>query len=1136
MDNIDWTRQTRPGYRLKKVEVTNWGTFDSTGGQVYSLQLDGRTSLLVGQNGSGKSTLVDALLTLLVQPGIRNYNVAAGAKKRERDERTYIRGACGRTSDEELGSVIEYLRSDKHYSVLLASFHRDDTDDSFTVAQILQINSDGDVDKTYAFAPTEKSIAGDLSRLIRGENMRKQVAERGFRTSTKYSEYIQWVARQTHMRTRAMDVFNQTVAVKDIQSLNRFIRDHMLEARPWRDRIEQLLGHFTQLTQAHQAVVKARRQVELLEPIQAVGKQLAAVHQKLGTCQHQLEAVDSFIRQHVVSWLQPRLTQDSQAVAQSHSRKDELQREIDALDEAARQLKNEIEESGGERLRQLPLQLETQQALHAAKNRELSRLQSALKLLPEQIAVDSADDFARLPERLSELQQRLTERANRLAEERLDRARLLNELRSAIEDEQAESGLLEQQPGHLPPWLADIRRGITGELKLPESELVFACELISVDESESAWQPVIETVLRRFALSLLVPEQHYRAVSQYVEQHRLTDRRGRGQKLVYLRVGDPTAPTNGDAQLHLRSLVRKLVLRQEHRLSAWLEGELKRRFDFTCCDSIEQFQQFRGPAVTLSRHIKFGNQQHEKDDRAQATESQRFVLGWDNSRRISEVARRLETLREQEHEVEASIDELEEQSRGLSKQLAAVDTASGIPNFELVDVKRHERAIEQLRSEQVAIESSNDSVRVLRQRLDETIERRFAAQRERDTAIAIESSLLRECDQAAHLLERHQQVLSRREQEESWPQVVELFESLSGRLGSQLSSVKEVGDFAELQSEFTQQLQSELNHLNRRMEPLQADVIRAMQRFLSENPEESDDLRADLAYVDGFIGLLEQLRTEDLPRHEQRFRQRLNDKVIQEIGVFHAALQCERQEIQSKIEQLNGSLEQLEYQPGTYMRLEPRSVQDREIRDFQNLLRECLEDQFDGDAHRDDTRFARIERLLRRLREEERWREKVTDVRRWFDFAARELDMVSGRERSCYEDSSGQSGGEKAKLAFTILVAAIAYQFDIDPHSESDDRLRFVVVDEMFSKVDDRYAEYALQLFEKFGLQLLIVAPLDAKARVTEDYVGCYLHTVKNERTRTSNIISMTADDYRRAVAGGPPTAPQSAPVLPKPR
>ncbi len=153
-----------------------------------------------------------------------------------------------------------------------------------------------------------------------------------------------------------------------------------------------------------------------------------------------------------------------------------------------------------------------------------------------------------------------------------------------------------------------------------------------------------------------------------------------------------------------------------------------------------------------------------------------------------------------------------------------------------------------------------------------------------------------------------------------------------------------------------------------------------------------------------------------------------------------------------------------------------------------------------------------------RLRDDERWRDKVTDVRRWFDFAAREIEFESGAERGYYEDSAGQSGGEKAKLAFTILVAAIAYQYNIDPQHSNPDRFHFVVVDEMFSKVDDRYAEYALKLFEKFGLQLLIVAPLDAKARVTESYVGCYLHTIKDEKTKMSQIVAMSATEYEEAM------------------
>jgi uncharacterized protein YPO0396 len=67
----------------------------------------------------------------------------------------------------------------------------------------------------------------------------------------------------------------------------------------------------------------------------------------------------------------------------------------------------------------------------------------------------------------------------------------------------------------------------------------------------------------------------------------------------------------------------------------------------------------------------------------------------------------------------------------------------------------------------------------------------------------------------------------------------------------------------------------------------------------------------------------------------------------------------------------------------------------------------------------------------------------------------------------------------------------------------------------MFSRSDDHHAEYALNLFARFGLQLLIVAPLDAKARVTEPYVGTYLHVVKNKETSRSELLAISAEQIQ---------------------
>ena len=68
---------TLSGFRLQRLEVFNWGTFDS---RVWTLQLDGRNGLLTGDIGSGKSTLVDAITTLLVPAHRIAYNKAAGAE------------------------------------------------------------------------------------------------------------------------------------------------------------------------------------------------------------------------------------------------------------------------------------------------------------------------------------------------------------------------------------------------------------------------------------------------------------------------------------------------------------------------------------------------------------------------------------------------------------------------------------------------------------------------------------------------------------------------------------------------------------------------------------------------------------------------------------------------------------------------------------------------------------------------------------------------------------------------------------------------------------------------------------------------------------------------------------------------
>lgn len=1111
--------QPLPGFRLQTLEVLNWGTFDGTrggSGTVHIVRPNGSTTLLIGENGSGKSTLVDALLTLLVRPVVRNYNVAAGGQKQDRDERSYIKGAFDRRSRGDDGHAeTQYLRPDgKHYSVVLATF-RNENAAAFTLAQVLYLNSEGAVEKVYCFAPGEKSIKSDCGDLATTERVRQELQRRGFRATTTYTEYFGWLQKHTGIRAKAMDMFNQTVAVKDIRSLNQFIRDHMLESKPWGERFEALQAHFAQLTQAHEALVRVRRQFELLEPVVQKGDIYRVKARELADAQALLNATVPFFRAKWIEVFEPAIGAFELDLSELSAEKGRLSGELARLRDEERHLKNEIEHSGGERLRQIPLQIDMHRSERKGKLENWSRFEVALRDSAVKMTVADDAGLARLREALPSQLALLNSSVLTLKGEHerlvLDRG----EMNRQIAEDKRELQALSQRQTKLPEAFAEIRRQLCDDLRLPESDLPFASELIAIPTSEREWEASIEMVLRSFALSLLVPEQHYRIVSSYINRTRIHDERGRGQRLVYLRVGERSAPSRQRPVTHSQSLLKKLEYRERHALLPWVKGELEDRFDYRCCDTIEDFHQVHDLAMTKERHLKAGRTRHEKDDRDRTADPRNFVLGWDNREKCRHLASEIKRL-------EGAVTNLDSKVKGIEGELSRCDSRrtafqhlASIASFASIDYAAEERIIAALEAEKAALEEASDALKALRTRLEEN--QRLQAEHETKKDGLISQTTVVE----QHLTTARKLVADARSEFQVWEKSGELavhkecFPALDALLGTEPVTIYDV---VQRERPFKDTRQSVVDRLRGELDPLQRDVTRPMNHYLREFPDEKADLEATIEYLEQFIAIFNHIKRDDLPRHEKRFKERLNEKVLHEILLLNGDFQTEKTEIERKIDLLNQSLGQLEYRPGTSMRLEARPVRDPEVTGFQTSLRECLADTFEGSPEADEARFVRIAKLLQKLREEDRWREKVTDVRGWFDFAARESERATGLERGCYEDSAGQSGGEKAKLAFTILVAAIAYQYNLDPTQPLSDRFHFVVVDEMFAKVGDAYADYALQLFKKFGLQLLIVAPLDAKARITEPYVECYLHVAKDPSTNHSEIYTMTAREFEEAV------------------
>jgi uncharacterized protein YPO0396 len=135
-------------------------------------------------------------------------------------------------------------------------------------------------------------------------------------------------------------------------------------------------------------------------------------------------------------------------------------------------------------------------------------------------------------------------------------------------------------------------------------------------------------------------------------------------------------------------------------------------------------------------------------------------------------------------------------------------------------------------------------------------------------------------------------------------------------------------------------------------------------------------------------------------------------------------------------------------------------------------------------------------------------------VRNWFEFSASERWRSDDTEREHYSDSGGKSGGQKEKLAYTILAASLAYQFGLDKGVERSRAFHFVMIDEAFGRGSDEAADFGLTLFKKMGLQLLIATPLQ-KIHVIEPHVSA-VGFVHNEDGKRSLLRNMTIEEYRK--------------------
>jgi uncharacterized protein YPO0396 len=1097
------------GFRLKRLEVFNWGTFDS---RIWTLQLNSRNALLTGDIGSGKTTLVDAVTTLLVPAQRIAYNKAAGADTRERTLRSYVLGHYKTERNELSGAARPVaLRDQNSYSVILGVFHNAGYDQTITLAQVFWIKDKyGQPARFFVGATCDLSIITDFSRF--GSDitaLRKRLRGAGTEVFDSFPPYGAWFRRRFGIdNEQALELFHQTVSMKSVGNLTDFVRSHMLEPFDVAPRVKALLAHFDDLNRAHEAVLKAKRQVALLVPLVADcdrHAEITARNEELRACR---EALKTYFAGLKLGLLEKRIASLDEEWVRHNANVQRLEnRKKDQLAEE-RELRRSIADNGGDRIERLAADI-NQKEQECSNRRSKSKRYGELTGLLSIPAASTAEDFLSQRKTFGELTESTSSREALVQNELNEAGVTFAQWRREHESLSAEIKSLTSRRSNIPGEQMAMRAAVSSALNLSESEMPFAGELIRVREEESQWEGAAERMLRNFGLSLLVPDNNYAQVAAWVARTHLKGR------LVYFRVrkaGRAAAPA-----LHNQSLVRKLAIKPDSPFYDWLEREIAHRFDFACCTTQDQFRR-ETRAVTAAGQIKTQGERHEKDDRHQIDDCSRYVLGWTNVNKIAALEEKRRQLEIRLAGLAGHIGELQGEQKELKGRLETLSKLDEYRDFRELDWQPVAAEVEGLLEQKGQLESASDLLKELTGRLDtlalemqeterlivEQRDRRSKTEQKKTDAVAMQQqtgTVLNDPASALHAAR---------------------FESLKvmriEALGEDHLSVESCDNREQdMRNWLQRQIDNEAEKLNR----LKDKIIRSMTEFRQAYPLDTQDVDISIEAAGEHRSMLGKLEADDLPRFEARFKELLNENTIREVANFQSQLNRERETIKERITHINESLTQIDYNPGRYIVLEAQTSQDSDVRDFQSELRACTEGSLTGseDEQYSEAKFLQVRQIIERFRGREgqaemdrRWTTKVTDVRNWFTFAASERWHEDKTEYEHYSDSGGKSGGQKEKLAYTILAASLVYQFGLEWGSVRSRSFRFVVIDEAFGRGSDESARYGLKLFQKMNLQLLIVTPLQ-KIHIIEPFVSG-VGFVHSEDGRSSRLRNLSIEEY----------------------
>lgn len=1093
------------GFCLHRLELWNWGTFN---GEIQVLETAGGWGLLVGDNGSGKSTAIDALRTLLVPPRLLNFNDAAGdgkkAAARDRTRRSYVRGAWSSSSTvDSTAPTTQNLRETGVLSGILAVFGDSRRDVHVTIAQVLWEHEE-QVKEVYAIATSKRSLPELIQSARTTGEIKRAAKASGWELFDSFASYSERMRGLLHIPgDRALEVFNRAIGMKEVGDIDAFVRQFMLPAAETNSFIRDTVQpHYRALLDCWTAIDRAERQIGLLLPVEEHARRARDGELRLAGLKDIQEALPAFFGTRHLALLSERdgeLRASQAAILEErndlairiglHRRErddlkaafgatdigmkiDLLQRELGDADMSRRQAQQRRDA-----LEPFAALIDSSAALHDAV------LFARMRVQWDQRGREESDVAAGADEQAATSRVRQEE----ALQKRLDaQAEIESTLRSRV---------------NIPRHFLEVRSRIAAAAGVDTSEMPFAGELIEVLESYSVWTGAIERLLRGFGLSLLVRQDNYSPAADYINRTRL------GLRLVFHEVRDGYAPPPSLAPDRVSGRLR---FRQDHPLSAWVASEVVRQFRHRCCETIGELE---GVELGITRQglIKDGSR-HIKDDSKGIDDLSNRILGWSTESKI-------EALREVVREAERVATDhgraafaARERASNARKRAEAAARLLGVTEFAEIAPEKWSERILRIRADKELLEKASTEL----QRLTRRIEEIDAAIRDGEDSLAkLDSDLGR----LQSLIQTNAQKAQRCEEQLAQVDSCDLqkvAESLDTILKPPPSLTLENADDITRQTHM--RIQSVMNGETSKVREAEGKLTATMGEFLNQFPEFRQTLDVDRSFAPSFGALLKRVQGDELPKHRASFEKYLNENLVGSLLMLQNRLEEHEVAIDQRIQETNEALRSIEYSDDTFVQVRLVPKPTNEISTFKASLKACFEYGINPTESQRITLFERIRALLERFQSEPEVTLRVTDVRNWYAAGVRELRKSDDSEVNFFAATTGKSGGQKAKLAFTILASALSAQYGLSMSRGDVPNFRLVIIDEAFSRTDESNSTRAMRLFKQLGFQLLIVGPFDAKAKLAVPFVDT-IHLASNPAGSSSRLSTLSREDAAAAEA-----------------